>query len=425
MSSVVLLQLAVLLLLLGALASFALSGSRRASGWVSVGGVGASGILLWAVVLRAFSARPDPEATLLAIPALGAALTVHVGPLSAVFLATAATIAFLTTLFSVEYMSRFPGDSVAKYYPALQLLFVGIVGVVVTSDFFFFLVFWELMTLASFFLVVFERKSEASQRAGLKYFIMNQAAALAMMAGALVLWRASGSFHFDAFREALGQLLDTRPAVGHLALLLFFLGFATKAGILPFGSWLPDAYPAAPTGATAAFAGAMSKLGIYGLLLAFLVFLPLSEATEIWGWIIAVAGLASLFVGTLTALKQDDAKRLMSFHVVGQVGYMFLAIGMGLVLLRTNPLLGALGLMAGIFHMLNNALYKSCLFLGAGAVEYRMGTRSLKALGGLGGVMAVTAACAAAARVSRPGDRVIVAGSFHTVAPALRFLGLS
>jgi hydrogenase-4 component B len=403
MSSVVLLQLAVLLLLLGALASFALSGSRRASGWVSVGGVGTSGILLWAVVLRAFSARPDPEATLLAIPALGAALTVHVGPLSAVFLAIAATIAFLTTLFSVEYMSRFPGDSVAKYYPALQLLFVGIVGVVVTSDFFFFLVFWELMTLASFFLVVFERKSEASQRAGLKYFIMNQAAALAMMAGALVLWRASGSFHFDAFREALGQLLDTRPATGHLALLLFFLGFATKAGILPFGSWLPDAYPAAPTGATAAFAGAMSKLGIYGLLLAFLVFLPLSEATEIWGWIIAVAGLASLFVGTLTALKQDDAKRLMSFHVVGQVGYMFLAIGMGLVLLRTNPLLGALGLMAGIFHMLNNALYKSCLFLGAGAVEYRMGTRSLKALGGLGGVMAVTAACAAAASLAIAG----------------------
>jgi hydrogenase-4 component B len=404
MTTVVLLELAVLLLLVGAAVSWALAGNRRTAGWAAVAAVGASGVLVWVAAVRTLTSGPDPEATLLAIPALGAALTVHVDPLSAVFLAIVGTIALLTTLFSVEYMTRFVADGVAKYYPVLLLLFAGIVGVVVTSDFFFFLVFWEVMTLTSFFLVVFEKENPACQKAGLKYFVVNQGAALAMLAAGLILWRVSGSFHFEALRQALGQLLETRPAVAHLALLLLFLGFATKAGILPMGSWLPDAYPAAPSSATAAFGGAMTKLGVYGLLRAFLVFLPLSNATVVWGWIIAAAGLGSLFVGTLTALKQDDVKRLMSFHVIGQVGYMFLAIGMGLVLLRTDPFLGALGLLGGLFHALNHSLYKSCLFLGAGAVEYRTGERSLAALpGGLGAFMAVTAGCALVASLAIAG----------------------
>jgi len=113
--------------------------------------------------------------------------------------------------------------------------------------------------------------------------------------------------------------------------------------------------------------------------------------------------LISLFVGTLTALKQDDAKRLMSFHVIGQVGYMFLGIGIGLALLRTDPVLAALGLLGGVFHMVNHSLYKSCLFLGAGAVEYGAGSRNLQHLGGLGRVMAVTASAALVASLAIAG----------------------
>jgi len=148
----------------------------------------------------------------------------------------------------------------------------------------------------------------------------------------------------------------------------------------------------------------MTKLGVYGLLRVFLELLPLSGATTAWGIIIAVAGLASLFVGTLTALAQDDVKRLMSFHVIGQVGYMYFGIGIGLALLRVDPVLGALGLLAGVFHMVNHSIYKSCLFLGAGAVEYRTGERSLAAMpGGLGSVMAVTGACALVASLAIAG----------------------
>ncbi len=395
--------MAFALLLAGAGTSLVLAGRRRASGWAATAFVGAAGVALWAVVVRTMAIGPDPEATLLTLPGLGAGLVLSVDPLAAIFLAITATIGFLTTLYSVEDMARDGSDSVAKYYPVLQLLFAGIVGVVVTADFVFFLVFWELMTFASFFLVTFERESRTCQRAGLKYFVVNQAATFGMIAAALILWTRCGSFHFAALRDALGGLLASQPTLGHLVLFLFFVGFATKAGILPMGDWLPDAYPAAPTGATAAFGGTMTKLGVYGLLRVFLGFLPLSPATRAWGVVIALAGAASLFVGTLTALKQDDIKRLMSFHVIGQVGYMFMGIGFGLYFLPSNPALAALGLLAGTFHMVNHSLYKSCLFLGAGAVTFRTGTRSLSALGGLGKSMPATAVYALVAALAIAG----------------------
>lgn len=403
MSTVALLELGVALLLTGALASLVLARNRRASGWASVMAVGAAALALWAVVMRTFVGGGDPAVTVLTLPGFGAGLVVSVDPLSAVFLAIIATIAFLTTLYSVEYMTRYKSDSIAKYYPLLQLLFVGIIGVVATADFVFFLVFWELMTFASFFLICFERENHESQRAGLKYFVINQAAALGMLAAALILWTRSGSFRFAAMRDALGLLLSTQPFLAHVVLFLFFMGFATKAGILPMGDWLPDAYAAAPDGATAAFGGMMTKLGIYGLLRVFLCFLPLSPATRTWGVVIALVGTANLFVATLTALKQDDVKRLMSFHAMGQVGYMLLGIGVGLYFLPDHPALAALGLLGGLFHLVNNSLYKSCLFLGAGAVTYRTGTRKLSELGGLGPLMATTAACALAASLAIAG----------------------
>jgi hydrogenase-4 component B len=391
------------LYLAGAIASLILGRDRRASGRAAAIFTGAAGIALWAVVIRVFSGGPEPEVVPLALPAIGATLAVRADALSAIFLAITATIAFLTTLFSVEYMTHYWKDLAAKYYPLLLLLFAGIVGVVVTADFVFFLVSWELMTFASFFLVSYERENRTAQRAALKYFVVNQAAALSLLAAALILWTRSASFHFDSLREALGGLLAADPLLAHVALFLFFMGFATKAGILPMGDWLPDAYPAAPCGATAAFSGTMTKLGIYGILRVFLFLLPLSSATRAWGVVIALVGTGSLFVGTLTALRQDDVKRLMSFHVIGQVGYMFLGIGMGLYFLRSNPALAALGFLAGVFHMINNALYKSSLFLGAGAVLYRTGSRSLASLGGLRAAMPVTAMCALGAALAIAG----------------------
>ncbi|MBI2407259.1 MAG: hypothetical protein HYV19_03010 [Gemmatimonadetes bacterium] len=399
-----LLEAAAAFLIAGALGALITARRGRRGAWVSVVAVSGAAILMVASAVRAFRGGGDPEVSALPIRALGAALRIHVDPLSAVFLCLAGPIALLTTLYSVEYMGRFVRDGLTKYYPVLLILFLAIGGTVVTTDLFWFLVFWELMTLTSFVLVIFERESREAHRAGLKYFVWNQGAALGLMGAALVLWRRAGSFDFEAIRVSLATLLDTAPVTGHAVLFLFFFGFATKAGILPMGTWLPDAYTAAPTSVTAAFGGTMTKLGIYGLLRVFLHLLPLGPATTIWGIVIAVAGLTSLFAGTLSALKQDDAKRLMSYHVIGQVGYMFFGVGAGIALMQTDPLLGTLGLVAGLFHLINNSLYKPCLFLGAGAVEYRTGSRSLSALGGgLGGVMAGTMACSLVASLAIAG----------------------
>ncbi len=391
MSTATLLGLVGALLLAGAVVSLLASGRRRLAGAVATLAVALALVPLAVLVARAFTSAGAGELILLRLPTLGAALKLAVDPLSAVFLALTGLIAILATLYSVEYMTQFHEDGVARFYPVLLVFFGAVVGVLVARDMVVFLVFWELMTLSSFFLVAFEGRNPASQRAALKYFVMTHAAGLCLIAATLLLWRESGSFDLDAMRGALVALLGTRPLLAHTVLLLFFLGFATKAGLLPMGDWLPDAHPAAPSGVSAALSGLLVKLGIYGLVRVFVSFLPLSPVSEGWGVAIALVGTVSLFVGTLTALEQEDGKRLMAFHTIGQIGYVCLALGAGVALLPRSPALGALGLMAALLHALNHACFKGCLFLGAGSVLFRTGERDLDRLGGLASSMPLTA----------------------------------
>jgi hydrogenase-4 component B len=391
MSTVALLGLVGLLLLAGAAFSLLASRRRRLAGGIATVAAAAAAVPLGVIAFRAFATGGEAEVTLLRFRTLGAGLTVAVDPLSAVFLVLTALIAVLATLYSVDYMTQFLEDGVARFYPVLLVFFGAIVGVLAARDLVAFLVFWELMTLASFFLVAYEGRSRASQRAALKYFVMTHAATLCLVAAGLLLWRESGSFQFDALRAALAGLLGTRPILGHAVLILFFLGFATKAGLLPMGDWLPDAHPAAPSGVSAALSGLLVKLGIYGLVRVFVSFLPVSAASEAWGTVIALMGTVSLFVGTLTALEQEDSKRLMAFHTIGQIGYVCLALGVGVAVLPRSPALGALGLMAALLHAVNHACFKGCLFLGAGSVLFRTGERELDRLGGLASSMPLTA----------------------------------
>ena len=204
-------------------------------------------------------------------------------------------------------------------------------------------------------------------------------------------------------RDAMGTLLVNNKGLLHLVLALFFIGFVTKAGVLPFGFWLPNAYPTAPSSASATFGGTMTKLGVYGILRVFCGFLPISHHSYIWGEVIAIFGTISIFVGTISALIQDDYKRLMSFHVIGQIGYMLLAVGLGVYLLPINPTISIIALVAGVFHLLNNVCYKSCLFLNAGSILYKTGTSNLNKIGGLIGIMPFTAVTAIIASLSIAG----------------------
>lgn len=395
-------EVSLAILIAGSLASLLFARWRRLCGWVSFAFVCASTVWTGLAVAETFSAVSG-EHTILSLPQLGSHLSLRIDPLSAIFLTIVAVIALLSTLYSVRYMEHYAHESLAKFFPILLLCIASMTGVLVCTDFLFFLIFWELMTLTSYFLVTFETGNSASQRAGLKYFIITHGATLCMVAAALLLWRASGSFGFGAIRESLSALLIARPLLAHTVIFLFFLGFATKAGILPMGDWLPDAHPVAPSGMSATLSGALVKLGIYGLVRVFCSFLVGSSALRPWGIVLALAGTGSLFVGTLTALRQTDTKRLMAFHTIGQIGYICLGLGVGNYCLGAYPSLAGIAMTGAILHAVNHACFKSCLFLGAGSVLYRTGQRDMDQLGGLAHFMPFTSGTTTIASLSIAG----------------------
>jgi hydrogenase-4 component B len=366
--------------------------SRKLCGAIGVFTVAVIAGILFSVAYRVFTAGPLslPE-PIFTIPSLGASLSVSVDHLGALFLILIGLISFLGTLYSYRYMEIYPRQSLARFYHCLILFVAGMIGVVSVSDMFFFFVFWEFMTLSSYFLVIYEMEDPVSVRAGFKYFIMTHVGTVAMFIGAILLQTQVGSFAFSRLRVAMAGMIEANPVRLSFILALFLLGFGTKAGMYPVGTWLPDAHPAAPSGISAILSGVMIKMGVYGFLRLFFFLLPFSSLSMAYGIVIAAFGALSLFMGTISALMQHDSKRLLAFHSIGQIGYILLSIGTGLAFLQTNPVLSAVATMAGIYHLLNHAVFKGLLFLNAGSILYKTGTRDLNQLGGLYSVMPATA----------------------------------
>ncbi len=333
------------------------------------------------------------KGSLFTVPGIGATFSIRIDNLSAIFLCIIGLISILTTLYSIKFMAipYYKDSNLVGYYPPLLLYFASLIVVVSVNDMFFFFIAWEFMTLSSYTLVIFDRKQKERLRAGFKYFLMTHIATACMFLAAIILYTyGEKSFNFDSLSLSIKGLMVTNPVLVHVVLGLFFVGFATKAGILPFGDWLPDAYPAAPSSASSIFGGTMSKLGVYGIIRVFCDILPISGFSSTWGIVIAIFGTGTIFLGTMTALYQDDTKRLLSFLHIGQIGYMFLGIGIGVYFLPINKFIASVAIVGGIFHIVNHALYKSTLFLGAGSIFYKTGTRDLNKIGGLSKIMLIT-----------------------------------
>jgi formate hydrogenlyase subunit 3/multisubunit Na+/H+ antiporter MnhD subunit len=199
------------------------------------------------------------------------------------------------------------------------------------------------------------------------------------------------------------------PLLGFLAFLL--VGFGLKAGVFPLGQlWLPEAHSIAPSPVSALLSGVMLKTGIYGLLRTFLFMTPKDNPAfdgRTWGLVIAAIGAVTLFIGTIQSMKQSDAKRLLAYSSIGQIGYIVLATGAALYLGTTgDPTLRALAVAAAIgavFHVLNHAIFKGLLFLTSGSILYATGTKDLNMLGGLIRLMPVSAVIAGIASLSISG----------------------
>jgi formate hydrogenlyase subunit 3/multisubunit Na+/H+ antiporter MnhD subunit len=205
-------------------------------------------------------------------------------------------------------------------------------------------------------------------------------------------------FDFDTLRQHI-MSEGMHPHALFPALLFFLVGFGIKAGIWPFGlAWLPDAHPAAPSPVSALLSGVMIKTGVYGLIRTFFWLVPSASVRGFspffWGALLAIVGTITLVVGTYQALKQEQTKRLLAFHSIGQIGYIILGLGASLMLLSRGATLSSLAtvaLIGALFHTVNHALFKSLLFFNAGTVLKATGTQDLNKLGGLAVVMPLTA----------------------------------
>ncbi|HET7380873.1 MAG TPA: proton-conducting transporter membrane subunit [Gaiellales bacterium] len=247
-----------------------------------------------------------------------------------------------------------------------------------------FLVAWEVMAVLAYFLVTFDNERPEVRRAGWVYLVATHIGTLALIALFASWASVGGGLTFDALAGRAGSL----PARGALVLCLALFGFGLKAGLVPLHFWLPDAHASAPSHVSALMSGVVIKMGIYGLIR---VISLLGAPPAWWGWLVLVSGVLSGVLGVLWALAQHDLKRLLAYHSVENIGIILIGLGTGALGAAYGvPLVAVLGFAGAVLHTVNHALFKSLLFLGAGATAHATGTRMMDRLGGLGRRMPFT-----------------------------------
>jgi hydrogenase-4 component B len=307
-------------------------------------------------------------------------LTVRLDRLSALFLLVAAVVVLASSIFSASYLKRYAGHYSLRTFNAWYLLLcVSIAWVLVASDVFGFLVAWELMAISSYLLVNFEHQREGTAAAGYLMLVMGEAGFMAVALVLLLLASRAGSPEFSAFRAA-GVGLG--PGARWFVFLSSFFGFGVKAGLVPVNTWLPRAHPAAPANVSAILSGVILNLGLYGIIRVNLDLIPVSMVGA--GVLLLIVGTVSALVGILYATTETDLKAVLAHSSIENIGIVTVGLGATIVFAASaREVLAGMALLAAFYHLINHSVYKALLFLGAGAVDDRAGTRDLDRLGGL------------------------------------------
>jgi multicomponent Na+:H+ antiporter subunit D len=275
-------------------------------------------------------------------------------------------IGLMASIFSAQELGQ---ENVTGYYTVLAGMVTAMLGIVFSGDLFTLFIFWEAMCICSYTLVAFYKEKWEAVEAGYKYFIMSSAGSITILFALSFLYGLTGTLNISQLSTSL--VAAGNNPVAYIVLLMLIVGFGLQAGMVPFHTWLPDAHMAAPSAVSAVLSGIMVKTGVFGLIMVLMViFAPFSGA---WHITLAVFAVLTMFVGNLSALLQDDIKRLLAYSTIANIGYILLGLSIG----THTALAGSL------FQVLNHAVVKALLFLCAGAFIERARTRSLKDLAGI------------------------------------------
>ena len=374
---------AVILLLLSALLSlFARQGSGFWEKTSLVTLLAGTGCGIWSVC----QALAVPGGLSISLPwsVPGGAFSLTIDGLSAIFLLPAFLLTAAGAIYGIGYWPQkkdpASGSWVRFFY---SLLATGIILVLAADNAVLFLVAWECMALAGYFLVCTERSNEDAQKAGFLYLVCTHTGTLVLFALFALLISLSGAHSLPEVASLDGSLSS-----GAAIFLLALFGFGLKAGIIPLHIWLPKAHAAAPSHVSALMSGVMIKTGIYGILRTTTFF---HSIPAWWGWTILVLGIVSGVLGVVLAIAQHDIKRLLAYHSVENIGIILLGLGTALLgVSYGEPALIALGLAGALLHVINHGLFKGLLFLSAGSMIHATGTRDMLRYGGLLRAMPLT-----------------------------------
>ncbi len=306
-------------------------------------------------------------------------ITFALDPLSAFFVVVICTMSLMGVIYSKGYLKPYLDKvkNINSHLIFLPLLIASMLLVVSCQNAFAFLIFWEIMSLSSFFLVIFESDKKEVLKAGIKYLVFMHISVIFIIIAFALCAINSGSYDFDIF----SQILKENQHLANLIFIFAFIGFGTKAGFVPFHNWLPDAHPAAPSHISAIMSGVMIKTGIYGILRVISFYAMPSKALA---FAVLAISLVSALYGVLYAITQHDLKRLLAYHSIENIGIIGIGTGIGMLgLAYGQNQIALIGFAGAILHVLNHSIFKELLFLSAGSVYIKTHTRDIEILGGL------------------------------------------
>ena len=307
-------------------------------------------------------------------------ITLHIDALSAWFILLINFTAITGALYGIFYMKPYEEQktNTSLHWISYILMHVSLLSVCCVQNSLMFLLIWEIMTLASFVLIIFEHTKKQTLKAGINFLIQSHIGVFFLTIA--FIWVASQTNSYD-FSSITSFSLEKPALVGIILFLCFFIGFAFKAGFVPFHTWLPYAHPAAPSHISGVMSGIIIKIGIYGILR--MLFLIQTDYTVVGYFILFISVISGIY-GVMLAIIQHNLKKLLAYHSIENIGIIGIGIGLGCIGVGTgNHLLASLGFAGGLLHVLNHSLFKSLLFYSAGNVYQATHTMNVEQLGGL------------------------------------------